>query len=203
MHRRHGSCASSSGISNWSAALGRRDARARVPGEPAEMHLIDDRLGERPTERRIALPVVRVRVDDHVFESRGGTVAGVACSFPTATHGSGNAFPVWVEKYLVRVEAQPPFGIERSDDAIRIDLARSDTGHEHVPVMVGRLVLGSRSITRDGFGASTSSNSNNCTAGVVLGEHAEIGAPRGKRRFEREAFTFVLDGVGRHGVSCP
>jgi hypothetical protein len=40
-------------------------------------------------------------------------------------------------------------------------------------------------------------------ARTMFGEHAEIGAPGGKRRSEREAFAFVLDGVGRHGVRCP
>ena len=51
--------------------------------------------------------------------------------------GPGYAFPVRVEQHLCGVETKPPLGIERSGDAISIDLALGDAGDEGVPVMVG------------------------------------------------------------------
>jgi hypothetical protein len=46
------------------AALIWRYPRARMSSETADMHLIDDGLGERPAEKRIAFPVIDARIDD-------------------------------------------------------------------------------------------------------------------------------------------
>src|SRR5262252_3944222 len=46
------------------AAFCRRDAGTRVAGKSADMHLIDDGLGERPAQRLIAFPVIGRWVDD-------------------------------------------------------------------------------------------------------------------------------------------
>src|SRR5271163_1398551 len=50
-----------------SAPPARVDARTWMPGEPADMHLVDDRFGKGPTERRIPLPVIAARVDHHAL----------------------------------------------------------------------------------------------------------------------------------------
>jgi hypothetical protein len=46
------------------AAPAPSDTRARVAGEPVDMHLVNDRLSERPTERLIALPIIRADLRD-------------------------------------------------------------------------------------------------------------------------------------------
>jgi hypothetical protein len=90
------------------------------------MHLVDDGLRKRPTERRISLPIIRARVGNHAPERRGRVITGVPCSLPAATGGPGYAFPVRVEQHLCGVETKPPLGIERSGDAMSIDLALGD-----------------------------------------------------------------------------
>jgi len=110
-----------------------------VPGETADMHLVDDGLRKRPTERRIALPVIGARVDDHVPERRGRVVAGVSSCLPASAGRPSYAFPVRVEQHLVRVKTKAPDGIERSGDAIGIDLACGDARDECVPVVVGAI----------------------------------------------------------------
>src|SRR3974390_3331378 len=47
------------------AALAWRHTRVWMPSEPADMHLVDNRLGERPTKGCIPLPVIPGRVDNH------------------------------------------------------------------------------------------------------------------------------------------
>src|SRR5277367_2763886 len=49
------------------ASLSRVHARTRMPGEPADMHLVDDRFGKGPPGRRISLPVIGARVDHHAL----------------------------------------------------------------------------------------------------------------------------------------
>src|SRR6516164_7988965 len=67
------------------AALGRRDARTWMPGEPADTHLVDEGLGKRPADGRIPLPIISVWVYDHAFQRRRRVASGVLRRFAAAT----------------------------------------------------------------------------------------------------------------------
>jgi hypothetical protein len=47
------------------------------------------------------------------------------------------AAPVGVEQRLARIETKAMFGSEGTKRAIRVELFRSDSGHENMPVVVG------------------------------------------------------------------
>ena len=147
-----------------------------MPGKPANMHLVDDGLCERPPQRCIALPVVSAWVDHHAPQRGGGVVPRVPSSLPAATRRPGDAFPVRVEQQLVGVETKPPRRIERPGDAVAIDLARRDVGHKGVPIMVGE-VRTSRSITREAFAASAPSNSSSWAAVLCLANTLKLVPP--------------------------
>jgi len=63
-------------------ARARSDARTWMPGKPADVHLVDDRLGERPTEGYVALPVIGARIDDHALRCSRSVVAGFSARPP-------------------------------------------------------------------------------------------------------------------------
>jgi hypothetical protein len=119
------------------AALRRGDARARMPGEAADMHLVDDRVRERPSQGRIVLPVVGGGINDDALQRRSDIVPRTTCGLPAAPRVPGDAFPVRVEQHLIRVETQSSRRIGRSSDPVGIDLARRDVGHKDIPIMVG------------------------------------------------------------------
>jgi hypothetical protein len=108
----------------------------RMPGEPGDMHLVDDGLCEGPTERRIALPVIRARIDDDALQDGGGVVSRLSRRLATATRRAGDAFPVGVQQDLVRVKAQPPRRIEGPRNAVAIELARGYIRDKRVSIMV-------------------------------------------------------------------
>jgi hypothetical protein len=55
--------------------------------------------------------------------------------------GPGNAFPVGVEQYLLRIKPQTPGRVERTRDPISLDLSRSNSGKEHMPVVIGAIPI--------------------------------------------------------------
>ena len=111
-----------------------------MPGEAADVHLVDDRLGEWPAERRVAFPVVPVGIGHDAFHGGSGVRARTrsrrARSYASG-HRDGEA--VGIEKHLLRIEAQAAFGRERSVSAIGVHLTRRETGHEGVPVVIGAM----------------------------------------------------------------
>jgi hypothetical protein len=76
-----------------SAALRRRDARARMPGEPADMHLVDDRLHKGSAEKIIPLPVICAHVDDHALRRRSGIVSAISRASRLRPFGWAMHFP--------------------------------------------------------------------------------------------------------------
>src|SRR5215472_138690 len=79
------------------AALGQRHLGAGMPGKAANMQLVDDRLGERPPQRCITLPVISSWVGNDALERRCDIVAWTTRGIPAATRRPGNALPVGIE----------------------------------------------------------------------------------------------------------
>jgi hypothetical protein len=170
-----------------------------MPGEPADMHLVDDRLRKGPAERRIPLPVIGAGVDDDALQRRSGIVPPMLGGLPAATCRPGNALAIRVEQYLVGIETQPSRGIERSSDAIGVDLTRDKVWYKDVPVMIG--TVGPR-IESDDPRRPRSVHvveQQQLRCGTMLGEHAEIGAAGDESRTERKALAFLAN----HGLHPP
>src|SRR6516164_3349697 len=106
-----------------------------MPGEPADMHLVNDRLGKRPTEGYVALPIITARVDDDAHQRRSSVVPRTSRGLSAAACGPGNALPVRVEQWLAGVVAECTLGIERSDATVGVDMACGDVCHECVSIM--------------------------------------------------------------------
>src|SRR5215510_3326853 len=171
-----------------------------MPGESTDMHLIDDGLGERPPERRIAFPIICARVGDHIPERRGHVVTWATGSLAAATRWPSYAFPVGIEQHLVRIKAKPPYGVERSGNTIRIDLTDCDPRDESVPIVVRAIAPRVEIDNPRRLRAINVVKQQYLRARTAFGEHAEIGAPGDQRRSQRETLALALDKASRHDV---
>jgi len=115
------------------------------------------------------------------------------CGFPAARVRPGDAFPIRIQQYLVRIETQPSRGIEQSGDAVGIDLTRDDAWYKDVPVMVG--AVGPRVEIDDPKGHRRVHvlEQQQLRCGTVLGEHTEIGAAGDESGTKRKALAFLAN----------
>ena len=107
-----------------------------MAGESAHVHLVHDGARGRPLERRIAFPVVSTRIDDHALHRRRGVVAFMAGGVATVVFRHNHATAVRVEEDFGGIKAHAVGRIERSLNAIAVELPGLHARHEHVPVVV-------------------------------------------------------------------
>ena len=107
-----------------------------MPGEAADMHLVDDRLRKWPGGRNVPLPIVGGWIGDDAPE--GGCRIGPrsARMIAAAVRWPSNAFPIRIKEYLLRIESQALCRVERTRDPISIDLSRHNPGQERMPVVI-------------------------------------------------------------------
>jgi hypothetical protein len=91
-----------------------RNFGTRVARESAYVHFVNDSPGPWVAERRIALPIEFVVVDDHAFHRCGGIVSRIAGGAATVGRGHYNTLPVWIEKNLAGIETKASFWIAGS-----------------------------------------------------------------------------------------
>ena len=121
------------------AAEGTRvsDARARVAREPAHVHLVDHRVGERDVERVLVAPV-ELLVDDARAQALEASLRGVDLA-PDVE--AGHRLPVRVDEELRAVEAEHVrrgVRLRRRPEGV-LD-ARVDAFDEDVPDVAGLVV---------------------------------------------------------------
>src|SRR5215472_10005359 len=171
-----------------------------MPREAADMHLVDNRLGEWPAKRCVALPVVAGRVDDHALKRRRSIISTAPRRVAAATRRASDTLPIRVEQHLFWVEPEPALGIEGSGDTIGIDLTRGYAAHKNMPIMVGtvspRVEIDHSRRLRD---IHVVEQQQLCSR-TVFGEHAEIGAAGNKCRPERKALARSVSREGGHGL---
>ena len=80
---------------------------AGMAGETAHVHLVDDGAGGRPAERRIAFPIVCVRIYYDTLHRGGGVIAAGARGFAAVLFGNNHAAAVRVEENFGGIESQP------------------------------------------------------------------------------------------------
>ena len=112
------------------------DARARMPREPGDVHLVDHGRGEGLAQLGVALPVVRVGIHDHAPHGEPRVVAGPARRDAGVPVGHDDGASIRIEEGLCGIEAKPPRRIEGADRAVRVRLSRAKAGYERVPVVV-------------------------------------------------------------------
>ena len=108
-----------------------------MPREAGDVHLVDHRGGERPTERGVALPVIGVGIHDDTAHGDLRVLARAARRQTVVPVRHDDGAPVGIEQHLGRIEAKPSRRVERADGAVRVDLSGAESGHEGVPVVVG------------------------------------------------------------------
>ena len=108
-----------------------------MPREAGDVHLIDDRGGERPPQRGVAFPVVGVGIDDHASHRDRGVLAGAARRGAIVCVRHHDGARVGIEEDLRRIEAESARGVEGACRPVRVDLPSAKAGNEGVPVVVG------------------------------------------------------------------
>ena len=112
------------------------DARARMPREAGDVHLVDHRRGEGLAQLGVALPVVGVGIHDHAPHGEPRVVAGPARRDAGVPVGHDDGASIGIEEDLRGIEAKPPRRIEGADRAVRVRLSWAKAGYERVPVVV-------------------------------------------------------------------
>ena len=110
-----------------SAASIRCDPGVRMTRESFYMHFVNDRLGGRPVERCVALPVVQTWIHDHAFHRRGQVGAFLLCRLAGVVARNGDSTSVWVDEEFGRIKPHPFIGIGRTMHTVSIKLARLRT----------------------------------------------------------------------------
>ena len=116
-----------------------RHPGAGMPGEAADVKLVDDRLGAGPPDRRIAFPVVAGEIRHDALHRGGRVVAGPFRGVPVVGAGHRHGAAVRVEEDLPAVEPEPALWRERAVGTVGVDLSRPEIRHEDVPVVIGAM----------------------------------------------------------------
>ena len=112
------------------------DAGARMTGEAAHMHFVDDRLRRRPVKRRVAFPIVRTRLDHHTFHGRRAIVAFLPSRFATVILRNNGGASIWIEEDFGRIESHSTRRIVGPLSSIAVYLPCSHARHKYVPVVI-------------------------------------------------------------------
>ena len=150
------------------AAPRRVDARVRVRGEPPHVGLVDDRVGERPAQRPVALPVVAATVDHDALHRAQVGDSGPCSPTRPASAGSRRARPRHART------GPAASGRRRTAGPVRVPRARAPGSAYSCPpptpgtkaCQYGPVRSASRSsaTTRAGTSSSARSNSTSSTA---------------------------------------
>src|SRR6516162_2028061 len=107
-----------------------------MPSETSDMHLVDDRAGDGAPQWNIALPIVAAGVDYYALHRNRIVHPVLACNLPRISVRHSDSAPIWVEQNLARIETKAVLRCERPSNAITIELARTNSGDENVPVVI-------------------------------------------------------------------
>ena len=113
-----------------------------MPGEAANMHLVNDGSRRRMPQRCVTFPIVGGGIHHHALHC-GCTVVGVRGGIiaPVAIRNR-HAATIGIEQKLGGIEPHAPRRIVRPLDAIAVDLAGRHPWDESVPVVVRAIVGG-------------------------------------------------------------
>ena len=156
-------------------------------GEASHVHLVNDGLGGRPAKRRVAFPIVSLRIDDHALHRGRSVVTFAARGFAGVIPGNGDAAAVRIQEDFGGIKAHAAGGIVRPLDAVAIKLSRLNAGYECVPVVVSSV---GRRINRDHarrLGVIFAIEKHQIHAGSAAGINAEIDARRNNCGAQRRA----------------
>src|SRR5215471_13122643 len=173
-----------------------------MSGEAADVQLVDDRVGERPVDRVVVLPVVPVRVGDDALHGGGEVRAWTRRGVAIVPGGNGDGTTVRIEEHLGGVEPQPARLIDWSVGAIAVYLAGTGLRHARVPVvrraMSGRI---ERDDTRR-LGRLLAVEQQQVDPRRAFGKDAEVDAAFGGGRAERRACARRDTAGDGHSVVC-
>ena len=112
------------------------DPGARMPGEAADVKLVDDGLGDRAAERRDRLPSRNGRDRRRRSSSLTATLSPGRSRIAVVRVGNRDGEPVRIESSFSASNRSPRSGVERPVSAVGIDLARPEFRDKDVPVVI-------------------------------------------------------------------
>jgi hypothetical protein len=176
------------------------DARAGMPREAGDVHLVDYRGAERPVERGVPFPVVGFGVPDDAPHGDPGVVAGTARRAAVVPIGHHDPAPVGIEQQLRGIEAEPARRVKGARRPVRIDLSGAEARHERVPVVVGPVRGRLQSDDAGGLGIVGAVEQHQFQPPGFAGEDAEVDAAVHEGGAQREA-PARRDGHGMAAVA--
>src|SRR5690349_17936108 len=100
-----------------------------MASKAADVHFVDDRPTRGESQRRVALPVVRATVDDHVLHRGRGVFARGLSRLTAVAVRHNDSAAIRVEQRFRLVKTQAIFRPRGSRDAIGIELASPKFGY--------------------------------------------------------------------------
>ena len=155
--------------------------RGRVPGEPGDVHLVDDGPRVGTFERQVAFPVVAARVGDHALHGNRSIIARQTCGAAVVSFRHLHRAAIGINEELARIKPAPPLGFKGSGDPVAVKLAGSDAWDEGMPVVVGAVMPGIERDDAGGFCIVRPVEEEQFDSGAVPGKYAEIDAARKDR----------------------
>src|SRR6516225_11888334 len=102
-----------------------------------EVHLVNDRMGRWPVNRRVAFPVIQAGIYYHALHRIGSVVSFLLRCFTRVVFRDDHAATIWVEQDFRSIKPQPAGGIVGSISPESVKPTGLHARDKGMPVMVG------------------------------------------------------------------
>src|SRR3974377_281714 len=104
--------------------------------ESFDVHLVNDRMGRWPVNRRVAFPVIQAGIYYHALHRSGSVVSFLLRCFTRVAFGDNHAATIGVEQNFRSIKSQPAGGIVGTISPESVKLTGLDAQDKGMPVMV-------------------------------------------------------------------
>ena len=108
-------------------------------GEPADMHFINNRTGERMAGECIILPVVMVHIDNDIFSTTMQIGALLCRALAIIGFTQQNATAIWIKKHFLRIKPITGQINQHLFYPPGVKLPCRNTTDMHMPVIAGTI----------------------------------------------------------------
>src|ERR1700719_3516816 len=110
-----------------------------MPGETADVHLVNDGARSRPLEGSVTLPIVQTGVYHDVLHRGPAVVTLTSRGLAAIVLGNYDTPSIWVQQDLGGIKAHAGAGIKAALHPIPVKLAWFQIRHKYMPVIVGAI----------------------------------------------------------------
>src|SRR6516162_483740 len=100
------------------------------------VHLVNDRMGRWPVNRRVAFPVIQAGIYYHALHRSGSVVSFLLRCYTGVAFRDNHAATIWVEQNFRSIKSQPAGRIVRSISPKAVKLTGLHARDKGMPVMV-------------------------------------------------------------------